>query len=182
MRAAKWLLLPLVLTGCVLRGPPISPYGREVTVHSASEAVRGELIAVTTDSIWVLQPSTLRTLALRDQRTVEVIRHNFGFRRTLRWMVTAGVVTGGALFVSCASYESSSDGSGDAGGCLLVIPGTTAVYAVAGFLLGGLNERNTRQRVSPAEVARLQPLSRYPQGLPDAARSLLVPSPARSSP
>jgi len=181
MRVASGLLLPLVLTGCVLRGAPISPYGRDVTVHVVGEPVRGELIAVTADTIWVLQPSMLRPVAVRDQRRVDATRHSFGLRRTMRWMVTAGIATGAALFISCNSYESSGDGTGDTGGCLLVIPGTTAVFAAAGFLLGSLNERHTKLRVSPAETARLRPLSRYPQGLPDSAR-LIRSAPARSSP
>lgn len=170
MRAASWLLLPLLAGGCVLRGAPVSPYGRDVSLVGPHEPIQGELIAVGSDTIWVLQQSLLRAKPLSSERRIDVRRHTFGFRRTMKWMAIAGVSTGVALMVSCMSYESSGDGGGNSGGCLGVVPVTTLFFAAAGLLFGSINDYTTVHRFAPADSNLFRPYARYPQGLPDSIR------------
>jgi hypothetical protein len=179
MRVASIMLIPLLVSGCLVRGTPISPYGREVTLVGPHERISGELIAVASDTIWVLGDAGLRAKRLTEERRIDVRRHNFGFGRTMRWMLTAGLATGGALMISCQSYESSDDGSGDSATCLAVVPMTGLVFAGFGLLFGSINEYTTVHRVAPAESGRLQGFSRYPQGLPDTLRRhpLIPPNP-----
>lgn len=74
--------------------------------------------------------------------------------------------------ISCSSYESSSDGSGDSGSCIGVLPGTVLFFGVAGALFGAINEHSSKFRIKPVDTETLRPLSRFPQGIPDSARVL----------
>lgn len=170
MRAASWLFVPLFTSGCVLSGLPISPYGREVRVHDAQNQIRGELIAVASDTLWVLQGSTLRHVVLSTQHKIVVRRHNFTAERTMRWMLPAGAGTGAALLVACRSYERSEDGNVDAG-CVEHVAGTMLSFAAAGLIFGGINAYTAVHRLTPADSVRLRAYSRYPQGLPEAVRA-----------
>lgn len=183
MRVAKAVLLGALAAlaeGCALRGLPVSPYGRTATLIGERNTMKGELIALSADTIWLRSESTLLPHASASYRQVQVQRHDFGLRRTLNWLGWAGVGTGTALMIACNSYESSPDGGGSSGGCIGVLPGTVLFFAAAGLVFGSINEYTSRHRIRPTDVERLRPFTRYPQGLPDSLRILRVmPAPPR---
>lgn len=183
MRVRNRLLvaLPLLVNACVLSGGPVSPYGRSATVYPVAPAavskVRGELMAASADTVWLLRDSTLVPFASSRLHGVEVQRHEFGAKRTMKWMSIAGLVTGVALMVSCSSYESSPDGGGDSGGCVAVLPGTLLFFAATGGIFAFFNDYSSKQRILPGGTVRLRPYARFPQGIPDSLRRLqFVPS------
>lgn len=169
--------LAALSAGCAVRGMPVSPLGRTATLIGDRVQVKGELMALTPDTIWLRSDSTLRPYAGAEYRQVQVQRHTFGLRRTLNWLGWAGAGTGAALMIACNSYESSPDGGGDSGTCIGVLPGTVLVFAAAGLIFGSLNEYTSRHRMQPGDTERLRPFTRYPQGLPDSLRFLRVVPP-----
>lgn len=184
MQAARWILVPLLLSGCAVKGAPVSAHGRPVTIQSGNQRTQGELIAVTGDTIWILQRDSLRAEVFARGQQVLVQRHDFGMRRTLRWMGITGLATGISLMIACNSYESSGDGGGDDASCLAVLPGTLLVFGVAGLLFGAGNQYSSNHRFTASDTARLRSFSRYPQGLPDSVRALrlqLLPVTRRDS-
>jgi hypothetical protein len=178
MRVASCLLIPALLTGCVLNGPAISPHGRSATLPGYYRN-SVELIALTADTLWVEQLATLHAVPVAQGLRVHARRHDFGLARTMRWMAITGAATGTALFVSCTSYESSPDGNGDSGGCLGVIPVTTLFFAAAGLLFGGINEYTSVHRLTRADSARIRAFSRFPQGLPESLRPPRLTAPGQ---
>jgi hypothetical protein len=170
------LIALLATSGCVLRGAPVSPYGRQAQVRpQGTLAMRGELIAATQDTIWIFNNHGLLPYTTAELRRVDVQRHRFGMGRTMRWMGWTGLATGAALMVACNSYEASSDGSGDSGACFGVISGTVLFFGLAGVLFGSINEYTSKFYIHPSETERLRPFTRFPQGLPDSARTILGP-------
>jgi hypothetical protein len=168
----------LVTSGCALSGAPISPYGRQAEVRATSgSSQRGELIAASADTVWLMSNAGLTPFTTAELRRVEVERHGFGMRRTMKWMGWLGVGTGIALMISCNSYESSSEGSGDGGSCVGVLPGSVIFFGLTGALLGMFNESSRHHHFKPAETDRIRPYARFPQGMPDSLR--LRPLPPR---
>lgn len=176
MRAARWLILPLLASGCAVRGLPISPYGRAVSMKAGTEAIRGELVAISADTIWVQQGDSLRPVVLAPSQRVDVQRHSFGLRRTVRWLGLTGLATAASLMIACNSYESSSEGGGDNSACIAVLPATSLFFGVAGLIFGAGNQWSSVHRLAAADTARLRSFSRYPQGLPASLRVLRLDS------
>ena len=171
-RVPLFILALTLLGGCVLSGHPVSPHGRNASVFPRGESrVRGELIAATRDTVWLLADSALMPFRMASLRGVNVDRHRMGFGRTLTWASIAGAATATAMLYSCHLYASSSDGSGSS--CSGVFPGTFVFFAVAGGLLGLLNEHSSKHHLSPERFDRLPPYARFPQGMPDSLRRLL---------
>ena len=170
---APLLILGLsLLGGCVLSGHPVSPHGRSASVFPRGESrVRGELIAATRDTVWLLADSSLVPFRMASLRGVNVDRHRMGFGRTMKWASIVGAATAAALLVSCNSYESSSEGSGSS--CSGVFPATFVFVAAAGGLFGLLNEYSSKHHLSPDRFERLAPYARFPQGMPDSLRRIL---------
>jgi hypothetical protein len=166
------LILLAGLTGCALRGAPISPYGRAVTLHPESgmgPKASGELLAVSRDSIWLNRSSAVVAYPVASLRQVRVQRHRFGFQRTMKWMGIAGLGTGSLLMVACNSYYASEGGGGD-GDCIGLVPGSLLLFGAAGLLFGAINELTTRHYHLASETEFLRTFARYPQGLPDSLR------------
>ena len=184
MRAARWILVPLLVGGCAVKGVPISAHGRPVTIPSGNQRTQGELLAITGDTLWVLQRDSLRAEVLAPGQWVQVQRHDFGMRRTMKWMGITGLATGVSLMIACSSYESSDDGGGDNSSCIAVLPASAIFFGVAGLLFGAGNQYSSSHRFTAADTARLRAFSRYPQGLPDSVRALrlqMVPVTRRDS-
>ena len=162
----------LVITGCHARGFPIGEYGRPVVVQMPTYRLEGELLAVAPDTLWLLSGPQLTPVATALARQLYVQRHDYGMGRTVRTMAWSGLATGVALMVSCLMYESSADGSGDGAACLLVVPVTAATFAGVGVVLGAINSMTTHKRYDPAQLDRVRPFARYPQGMPESMRPL----------
>lgn len=155
-----------VLSAC-LPSMRTSPYGRRATVFPVSApTTTGELVAVTQDSIWLMRDSTLLVFASPEVRRVQVQRHQYNAKRTMVWMAIAGGTTALALTTACASYESSSEGTGES--CAPVFPAVLATFAIAGGLFSLFNQSSSRHTFTADQVDAMRPYARFPQGVPDS--------------
>lgn len=166
-RALLVALAAPLLGACVLKGDPISPYGRHATVHqSGAGRFSGELIAVTGDSLWLMADSVLVGFSGANVRKIDVRRHRMGGGRTLTWMALAGGGTGMALLLSCESYNAMPDEGGAE--CGPVFPAAFLSFMAAGGLFALGNEYSSKHHLSARDTERLRAYARFPQGLPDS--------------
>ena len=130
--------------------------GRNVIVQLRVGTMRGELIAVTTDSIWVLQNGQLEATPTRQIRQVKVDREVLGTGMNWTWSLAAGAGSGLALTLACSTVSSGC------GGVFLV---TVAIWTA----FGGISAHS--MAASRYETIRnwqhLAPYARFPQGLPE---------------
>lgn len=167
------LALGLILAG-VAHGQrpyaPGSPYGADVVVkprrgRGAGPEIRGELIAVSPDSLWVLHNSALTVLPLSDVGAVQMRRFRANASTALIWGLVGGLVSGGLLTAACASVEDA-----ECGGVMVFSLVTWGLWG--GLGAATLSSSSTRS-LPPAE-GTLRGYARFPQGLPpDLDRSVL---------
>lgn len=132
--------------------------GREAWIELDSTTLEGELMAVSSDSLWVLSFTTLVGVPLNSILGVDVRMHNWDTGRMLTWNLLAGVGSAFALSAACNSVDDTS-------GCGGVILSWTAIWGVVGGLAGIFMVKTSRREVAPTPLT-LQPYVRYPQGLP----------------
>jgi hypothetical protein len=146
-------------SACVLPGAPASPYGRHTVLDLRPGTItEGELLAVDSAGIWLLQRDTLVHYDTAAIRQVRLERHVLNGRRTIVWMMLAGLGTGVALSVACSQVEDA-----DCGG---VLQSAVLAYTAAGALFSLSNQYSSVWHWSPAESERLRAYARFPQGLP----------------
>ena len=120
---------------------------------------RGELIAVSSDTVWVLTDSQLVRVPAQSVVRVRVKRRPIGAGGIMKWALTVGFLSGVGLAVACGSVEDTS-------GCGVLIP----AFLVNGALFGGLWAGVAGSEYSNAEPfefeQRLRQFARFPQGLP----------------
>ena len=149
--------LVVFLAGCATIRPKVSVLGRPVEVQPA--AVKGELLAVGAEQLWIKERDEVREVPLAGIEQVKVKRHDLDGKRGWAWALIGAVVTGAVLTASCASVEDTSCGS---------VP-----LAVAGtwLALGGVSaaslERSSKLEVRGPNWEVLKPYARFPQGLPE---------------
>ncbi len=166
------MVLGLALVPACASAPKTVPVvGRSVSIQTDGEGpkVKGELLAVGSDRLWVRTKEGVRDVPLPTVRRIDVKRHGFGARKALTWAVVGAVVTGGALAGACASVE------GDANcGIGLVAAG---IWLVTGALVAPSAERSSYFQVARPVPEELRPYARLPQGLPEGLNpaSLGVP-------
>jgi hypothetical protein len=137
--------------------------GRTVTVVPVGDAaelpMRGELIAVEPERIWVLGKEHVVDLPLSTVQEVQVQRHPLTRNRGWIWTALGALITGGSLAVACGSVE-------DTEGC----GGVFAVVAGSWLVLGGLPsealDKSAILRIEQPTPERLRPYARFPQGPP----------------
>ncbi|GAC1653948.1 MAG: hypothetical protein NVS4B3_17470 [Gemmatimonadaceae bacterium] len=157
------LLLTTGLGGCVWPAPAISPFGRRATVYPTNAPrVSGELLAVSSDSLWLLRDTTILVFPADALKIIHVARHSFDGRRTVATMIVAGAVTGAALMVACGQVKNTD--------CGAVLPAALLTHAVLGGLFALSTDHSSMHRFSPRQWAELRGYARFPQGLPDSAR------------
>jgi len=159
--SAAVALAALVAWGCAARSPEV--YGRTVTlipVESSAPKVKGELLAVDQQRLWVRTKDGVRDFAPASVREVRVRRHNLTGGWARRWGLVGGLVSGVALTASCSSVEGN-----DVGGCAAVGGVTAGLWALVGFLAAPSLEASSQLSVDPGS-ARLKPYARLPAGLP----------------
>ena len=177
-RALAAILAAALAPGCAstltLQDVPV--VGREVTVEVAGSKTRlkGELLVVDKDTLWIRTEDGVRELRLRDVHEVRVQRHGFGARKALTWALLGGAVTAGGLAAACSSVE----GDNDCGGVGLVVGG---LWLLAGALTAPALESSSRIEYPQPSADTLRPFARLPQGLPPgvAPASLASPPPSR---
>jgi hypothetical protein len=137
-----------------------SPYGADVVVVRRQQAgpIRGELIAASADSVWVLDNTALRGVPLASVQQVDIRRFNSGASTAWTWAIAGGLVSAGALTAACSSVEDTS-------GCGIILPLMMVPWLAWGWggaaSLGGSSRRSLRPAASV-----LRAYSRFPQGLP----------------
>lgn len=135
--------------------------GRAATLDLLSGEVKGELLAVSGDSVWVLSNETRMALALQEVEGVDVQMHNWGAGRMLGWGLLAGVGSAVALTAACNSVEETE-------GCGGVFLGWTVAWGLIGGVAGAFIAASSKKGLKPSPEA-LRPYVRYPQGLPPHA-------------
>ena len=145
-------------------GPTLLPnerelvHGREATLRVGGGDVKGELLAVTVDSLWLLtRGEDLRVLPLQGVQQVRVRRHGMDAGHALLWSGLGALFTGGALTAACTQVEG--------GGCGGVFPVTVGMWGVVGRLFSWRIAASSRHELGPVE-SELRPYVRFPQGLP----------------
>lgn len=162
---ASGFLAAVLIAGCALPPPRLSPTGRSTTVHTRNERVAGELIAVTPDTVWVLtRPGGVVTpFSAQSIVRLEVQRHGMGGTRTMQIMSVVGATTGVLLTTACSQVDDIS--------CSGVVPGTLLTYIGLGALFAVVNSQSAWMKYAPAQLILAQPYTRFPQGLPDTLRA-----------
>jgi hypothetical protein len=139
-------------------GPPILGY-HVVLRDDAGVWGTGELIAVSPDSLWLLDDDALSAFPLARMRRVDVRESSFSAGTALLWSLAAGLISGAALTAACESV------SGD---CGAVLPTVLLSWTFFGTI-GGLAVQPSRYTELPAPAAdQLRPYARFPQGMPDS--------------
>ncbi|MFI5183342.1 MAG: hypothetical protein ACHQNV_03005 [Vicinamibacteria bacterium] len=179
MRAFKITasMMVFVVTGCATV-PKIPFAGRAVEVQPTnakqSPPVKGELIAVGPEQLWVLEDKGIHEVPLGGVREVDVRRHGLDGQKAGLWALAGAIVTGGALAAACSKVST---------GCGRVFLGVGATWAVIGGLSAASLQQSSRLPVRPPAWETLRPYARFPQGLPpdlDPAILGARPSPAPS--
>jgi hypothetical protein len=175
-RAVAVILSAALVPGCAstlsLKDVPVG--GREVTVVPAEGGakVKGELLVVDKDRLWLRTKDGVRELPLREVSEVRVRRHGFGARKALIWTGVGAVASGVGMAGACASVE---DSSGCAGWGLA----TAGIWLLVGALTAPAFESSSRIDYPGPSAEALRAFARLPQGLPPGvAPSTLVAPPA----
>lgn len=172
MRAATLVCALLLLVPPPDTARAQEPVGPDATVLSLARgsttqidwdrmSVRGELLGVSADSVWIEVAGALQALPLSGLERVRVQRHAWTARRVLVWSLVAGVGSTVALTFACQSVEDAECG------------GFTVAWLGAWALIGGLSgaslARSSHLDV-PVEAEALRRFARFPQGLPERFR------------
>jgi hypothetical protein len=135
--------------------------------------VKGELLAVGPDRLWVREEKGVAEVRLPEVREVRVKRHGFGARQALTWALFGGLITGGILTAACASVEDS----GDCGRVGLAVGG---LWLLTGAVAAPSMESSSRLDLRRPTPGDLRPFARLPQGLPEGvAPETLGPAPEK---
>ena len=159
-----WGMTLLLATGCAT-APKVPIHGRSVTVvtEGGDEKVKGELLTVDSDSLWVQASDGVVEVPLPSVREVRVKRHGFGKDAAFQWALIGGGVTGGALAGACAS--AGADGCGWVG---LIVAG---LWLLAGAAAAGSMESSSRLDLWHPTPEQLRAFARLPQGWPESLRA-----------
>lgn len=162
-----------------LRAQATSPQddvtGRAITLLMVRgpQQVRGELLAVGRDSVWVLAGRPERVVAVRlgDVMEASVRRHGWTATRSFLFGLGVGAVSGVGLAVACGQ---ESDGCGN------VAVGSTLFGGAVGGIAALSYQYSSRWRFRPVTEVKLAPFARFPQGPPPGGFDVLL-RPARDS-
>ena len=172
------MLILSVLT--LLAGPlaaqsAVDVGGRQVTFRlrqGGAAPVKGELLAVSADSAWVLAEKRVVSVAMTMVKSASVSRHTMTASKGLLWGAGVGAVSGLALAAACGSIEGDECGG--------VVIGSTALGLAIGGLAAISLGPSSRWHFEPVTPSSLTRFARFPQGLPSGALQLL--SDARAAP
>jgi hypothetical protein len=171
-RVIKRTLISIAIAttaGCTLSGPGVSPYGRLTTINPSErrKTSAGELIAVSSDSVWLLGRDSLFTFGMGGISSIEVQRHQFNAKRTFIHSLVVGVAAGAALGYACSTVE-------DTDGCGAVFPVIAGFFTAGGAVLAIGTEQSSKFYFAPYQWSDIRAYARFPQGMPDSARATLV--------
>ena len=160
-RCACVAALALALTGCATVQVPV--LGRPVEIQTLSAGkdnkVKGELLALGSEQLWILEAARAREVPLSEIGQVRVRLHGLDGKRTLTWAAVGAVVSGAALTAACSSVEDTSCGG--------VFFASVIPWALVGGLSARSLEASSRVLIRAPDLSALRPYARYPQGLPE---------------
>jgi hypothetical protein len=134
--------------------------GRDVVFRLTEPraTLKGELLAITVDSAWVLARSGDSVVAVANPRIEGgwYRRHGFDAGKAGLWGAVVGVVSGGALTAACSSVAE------DCGGVFVAV----SISSVALGGLAALTTGSSKGRFVGAQPQLLAPFARFPQGRP----------------
>ncbi|SHK91260.1 hypothetical protein [Rhodothermus profundi] len=159
-----WILWTgLVLEPGAVRGQAPqrnAPRGYSIRLYvEQGQQLKGELLAVTQDTLWLLTDAEIRPLRLESISQVQVRYPGIRRSHLMRWSVIGGGVTGIALTGACMSVSE---------GCVGVFALSMGLWLVAGGV-AALFTHPPHLWVVPDSQA-LVPYARFPQGLPPSMR------------
>ena len=162
MQRACSAALALALTDCATVKVPL--FGRAVEVKAPSgqgdSIVKGELLAVGAEQLWVLEPTRVREVSLREVTQVRVSLHGLDGKKAWTWTVAGAVLSGAALAAACSQVEGDSN-------CGAAFGFTAVSWGLFGGLSAAGLEKSSRVMVRAPDFDGLRPYARYPQGLPE---------------
>ena len=169
--------LLLALSGCATMGAKVPLGGRVIEVKRLSSEkpskLKGELLAVGSERLWLLAPDGVRDIRLQEIEQVRVRLHGLDGKKAGLWTVVGALVTGAALTVACSMVEDTH--------CAPAL----GVTALAWGLIGGPSalglEKSSRVLVRGPDFEALRPYARFPQGLPDDLDLALLAPKTRTS-
>jgi hypothetical protein len=170
---AVLLATALAGAGCASAPAKVPVVGRTVTVRmtEGDTRLKGELLFVDKDSLWLRGEDGVREVRLAGIRTVRVKQHSLDGKKAWTWAGIGAAVTGGGLAASCSSVE----GADQCGVVGLVAAG---LWVLVGALSAPSLERSSRIELTAPTPDGLRPFARLPQGLPTGvAPSALAPAP-----
>lgn len=142
--------------------------GRNAKIEVPSGTLKGELLGVSGDSLWLIAQGATLGVPLREVSQLDVQVNKWGRSRVLTWNLVAGLGSALALTAACSSVEDVS------GGCGSVFVGWTLTWGLIGGIAGAFLASKSHKEIYPSSDA-LRPFVRYPQGVPDAVKSGLRP-------
>lgn len=150
----------LMVTACAST-PKVQIVGRTVTVEpdGPGRKVKGELLAVGPERLWVRGSEDVTEISLPTVREVSVKRHSWDGHRAGMWSLIGGLGTGVALTAACGAAE--ADNCGAVG---LI---TLGAWALLGVLAAPFMESSSRDELSRPTAEELRPFARFPQGWPE---------------
>jgi hypothetical protein len=161
-------VLLLAFCGCAVRQPMV--LGRTVAVArvDGGKPAKGELIAVEDGQLLLRQAEGPVQVPLSAVREVSIKRHDWGGSRGLGWSLVGGLVTGGALALSCSRVSSGCGGVG---------AGVAALWLAVGGLSSLSMQASSQLRLRNPTEDLLRPYARFPQGVPPGVddRSIVPP-------
>lgn len=151
--------------------------GRTVTVvtEPGKHEVKGELLAVQKDRLYVRAEDGVREIPIGAVREARVKRHGFGASKALTWAGIGGFLTGGALMGACSSVE----GNGSCAGTGSV---TLGLWMVIGLLCAPSFESSSRIKLERPTPEELRAFARLPQGLPSGVTPAELEAAAQQTP
>jgi hypothetical protein len=157
----------LAVEGCATARTGVPVMGRTVEITPVHRddgedvaLLKGELLAVSTERLFVLSSSGVRVVRQEEIDRVRVKLHGFDGRKAGTWTLIGGLVTAGTLAGACSSVE-SADSCGPVFGVAAAFWGLIGGAATLGL------ERSSRVFARGADLASLRPYARYPQGFPE---------------
>ena len=148
-----------------------SPKGSAVWVYAESDTVRGELLAVSADSLWVLEQSgsgAHTALPLSGLSRVRVQRGP-GLTNFVARGVAFGIASGLGMYVACTTI---GEGCGSVFIFSAAVPTMLSLFAGASVTAGRERSFTTRASFTADSLA---PYARWPQGRPLSHQSTSTP-------
>ena len=156
----------LAAQGCVVSRQAVTPLGRQVTLapvlDAPLDAVSGELMAVSADSVWLAPDSGIVGIPWTGVERVHVrisrVKGSHGFA----YSAILGAVTGGALFVACLQEGDSCGG---------ILPASVLWWMLWGGISAPSIDASARPGFTVENWELLRGYARFPQGLPAGVTS-----------